>query len=67
MDWIEVRKCIIERANIAATKANAPEIWHALVLLVAYIDKNEGLVNPPTGDSRWFTAKKEEECKAAIR
>jgi hypothetical protein len=56
IDVEKLKKDIIERANFGATKAQAPELYHAIALLLAYIDKDYSNieVNPETG---WYTAK----------
>jgi hypothetical protein len=57
IDRATVREQIIERANIGATKANAPELYHAIVGLLAYIDNDFSELEPGK-DVPWFVAKR---------
>jgi len=50
-----IRKNIIERANVGATKANAPELYHVAVLLLAYIDNDFSQIEAM--ENGWFHAK----------
>jgi hypothetical protein len=50
-----IRKNIIERANLGASKANAPELYHMAVLLLAYIDNDFSQID--TSENGWFRAK----------
>lgn len=50
-----IRQNIIERANIGATKAQAPELYHMAVLLLAYIDNDFSQIE--TMEGGWFRAK----------
>lgn len=56
IDVEKLKYDIIDRANIGAMKANAPELYHAIALLVALIDKDYSQIeeNPETG---WYTMK----------
>jgi hypothetical protein len=56
IDVQKLRQNIIERANLGATKAHAPELYHAIGLLLAYIenDYSQVEVNSETG---WYTLK----------
>ena len=60
MDRATVRRQIIERANIGAMKAGAPELYHAIVGLLAYIDNDFSEIEPGK-DVSWFVAKKKTE------
>jgi hypothetical protein len=44
-----VRKGIIERAEFGAMKANSPELYHAIVMLLAYIDHDFSQIEPFEG------------------
>jgi hypothetical protein len=44
-----VRKGIIERARFGAMKANSPELYHAIVMLLAYIDDDFSQIEPSEG------------------
>jgi hypothetical protein len=44
-----VRKGIIERAEFGAMKANSPELYHAIVMLLAYIDDDLSQIEPLGG------------------
>jgi len=56
IDIDKLKYDIIDRANIGAMKAGAPELYHAIALLVALIDKDYSQIeeNPETG---WYTMK----------
>jgi hypothetical protein len=49
IDREAVRKGIIERADFAAMKANSPELYHAIVMLLAYIDNDFSQIEPMEG------------------
>jgi hypothetical protein len=50
-----IRNNIIERSNVGATKAGAPELYHAAVLMLAYIDDDFSQIE--TMEGGWFRAK----------
>ncbi len=50
-----IRQNIIERANVGATRAHAPELYHMAVLLLAYIDDDFSQIE--AGENGWFHAK----------
>jgi hypothetical protein len=50
-----VRANIIERANWGAMKAGAPELYHTIVMLLAYIDNDFSEIEHKEGT--WFQAK----------
>jgi hypothetical protein len=56
IDIQKLKRDIVDRANIGATKSQAPELYHAIALLVALIDNDftNVYVNPETG---WYTMK----------
>jgi hypothetical protein len=56
IDIQKLKHDIIDRANIGAMKSGAPELYHAIALLVAFIDKDYSQieVNSETG---WYTMK----------
>lgn len=55
IDRAAVRKNIIERANLGASKAHAPELYHMAVLLLAYIDNDFSQIE--VKEDGWFKAK----------
>lgn len=57
IDRAALRQNIIDRANVAGLKSNAPEIYHIVVLLLAYVDGDYSQVEPPTEPNGWFKAK----------
>ena len=56
IDVQKLRKDIIERANVGATKANAPELYNAIGLLLAYIDKDYSQIDVKS-ETGWYTLK----------
>ncbi len=56
MDRATIRRQIIERANLGAMKANAPELYHTIVGLLAYIDNDFSELEQGK-DGGWFVAK----------
>lgn len=57
IDRAALRQNIIDRANVAGLKSSAPEIYHIVVLLLAYVDRDYSQVDPPIEPNGWFKAK----------
>lgn len=56
IDVQKLRRDIIDRANLGATKAHAPELYHAIGLLLAYIDKDYSQIEVGS-ETGWYTLK----------
>lgn len=56
IDVQKLRQDIFERANVGATKAHAPELYHAIGLLLAYIDKDYSQIELKS-ETGWYTLK----------
>lgn len=60
IDRKKLRDDIISRANVAGMKAGAPELYHLVVLLLAYVDNDySGVVEDEKGG--WYKGKTEAE------